>query len=179
MEKIIETNIEGLLIKLNKVVIDERGFLAEMAPSGLEDNFFKNGVKNIYTSTAVGKHIARAGHFHYKNYENFYTISGTALWMFVDCRKESKTFNKTFSVILGSKSLNTAKDPVYTIDRKFLAQVLVPPGVYHIFWPLTEEPVSVVAIASESHNEADYEKPDIKSFSSAVEKLNEYGIVVS
>jgi len=156
----VETGISGLKIKVNKVVMDKRGVLCELS-AGENDNFLASGVKNIYASIATGKHTARAGHFHFKNVENFYTLSGTALWFFKDCRKGSPTHGKEFKIILGFDKPNVStKTPFLTIDNSQMAQVLVPSGVYHIFWPLTEAPVTVLAIASEPYDKDDYARPD-------------------
>jgi len=155
----IETGIDGLKIKVNKVVSDKRGVLCELS-KGETDDFLANGVKNIYASIATGKHIPRAGHYHFKNVENFYTLSGTALWFFKDCRKDSPTHGKEFKIILGfDKSSLSSKMPCLTIDNSEMAQILVPTGVYHIFWPLTEKPVTVLAIASEPYDKKDYGQP--------------------
>lgn len=175
--EIIKTNIDGLQLRLNKVLSDERGFLAELAPSGLEDPFLQHGIRNIYTSVATGKQIARAGHLHKKNIENFFTISGTALWLFVDCRKDSPTFNNFYSVILGAKKPNFEVDsPCYTVEDSKMAQALIPVGVYHIFWPLTDENVMVLAIASEPYDKEDYEKIDLKNYPSIIDHLTKFGI---
>ncbi|MBI2547503.1 MAG: dTDP-4-dehydrorhamnose 3,5-epimerase family protein [Candidatus Aenigmarchaeota archaeon] len=179
MEQIIDTPIEGLKIKLGKVVPDERGFLAELSPTGIQHTFFSAGIKNIYISTSTGKHIHRAEHIHKRNTENFYTISGTALWVFVDFRKDSPTFNKVYSVVLGSNvpQFNT-NDDVYTIDKGKMAQLLVPKGVFHIYWQLTDDAVRVLALASEPYDKDDYERIDFKTIPEIVKKLNEYGIMV-
>lgn len=175
----IKTNIDGLLLRKNKVVKDTRGFLAEIAPAGSEDALLVEGIKNIYASIATGKHIARAGHLHKKNIENFFTISGTALWLFVDCRKESPTFNKYHMVILGSKPPSFETDiPYYTIEGSIIAQAFIPAGVYHVFWPLTDENVTVLAIASESYDKNDYDKIDLKNYPEIRSRLAEFGIVV-
>lgn len=169
----IETGIKGLKIKINKVVTDKRGVLCELSKVE-SDAFLSKGIKNIYSSMATGKHIPRAGHYHFKNIENFYTLAGTALWFFRDYRKDSSTYKKKFKIILGFDSPNlsgnaTSKIPSLTIDGSQMAQVLVPAGVYHIFWPLTEKTVIVLALASELYDKDDYgylpseETPDFDS----------------
>ena len=177
--EVINTNIEGLLIRINKVVRDSRGFLAEIMPSGLEDDFLQAGLKSIHVSVATEKHIARAGHLHKKNVENFFTISGTALWLFVDCRKGSPTFNKFYSLIIcQKKSSSEASIPSYIIEDLQMAQVLVPAGVYRIFWPLTDEDVTILALASEPYNRDDYDKIDLNDYPEIKEHLLRFGIEV-
>ncbi len=177
--EVVNTGIEGLLIRINKVVKDDRGFLAEIAPFGLEDAFLKAGVKNIYVSAATEKNVARAGHLHKKNIENFFTVAGTALWLFVDCRQDSPTFKKFYSVILGYKKTTSESNiPSYIIEDSQMAQVLIPAGVYHVFWPLTEDRVTVLAIASESYNKDDYDKIDLNNYPEIKEHLNKFGIKV-
>jgi len=175
--EIIQTNIEGLTIRINKVVKDERGFLAEIAPYA-EDSFLKAGIGNIYVSVAKERNVAKAGHFHKKNVENFFTISGTSLWLFVDCRNDSLTFNKFYTVILGSKNFPQADTPFYTIEDSKMAQVLVPSGVYHIFWPITDDDVTVLAIASEPYDKSDYEKIDLNNYPEIKNRLEKFEIQV-
>ena len=175
----INTNIDGLLIRINKVVRDSRGFLAEILPSGLEDNFLQAGLKSIHVSVATEKNVDRAGHLHKKNIENFFTISGTALWLFVDCRKDSPTFNKFYSTILGQKNPTSEKNiPSYIIEDSQMAQVLVPAGVYHIFWPLTDEDVTILALASEPYNKDDYDKINLNDYPEITGHLLKFGIKV-
>ncbi|MBI2542909.1 MAG: dTDP-4-dehydrorhamnose 3,5-epimerase family protein [Candidatus Aenigmarchaeota archaeon] len=177
-EKNVETTIDGLRIKQGNVIHDSRGFLAELSPTGVQNEFFKAGVKNIYVSTSTKKNVSRAGHFHHKNIENFFTLSGTALWMFVDMRKDSPTYNKLFAVVLGTeKPTFIPQDPVYTIDTSGMLQVLVPIGVYHVYWQLTDTPVTVLAIASEPYDKDDYERIEPKDIPQIQEKLAKYKMV--
>ncbi len=178
-EELVETSIEGLKIKLGKVVPDSRGLLAELSPAGTAHKFFNSGINNIYISSSEKKHTLRAGHLHYKNIENFYTLSGTALWVFVDLRKESPTYNKIFSVVLGSKSMETnTDDPQYTLDKSQMAQILVPAGVYHAYWQLTDDPVIVLALASQQYDEKDYDRTPPSDIPNIREKVKSYNIVI-
>lgn len=178
-EEIINTGIGGLKIKINKVVPDKRGALCEILPDGINNNFLKNKIGNIYASIATGRE-ARAGHYHFKNIENFYTLSGTALWIFKDFRNESPTFGKIYCVILGFDDIKTENINSFTIDSSKMAQVTVPAGVYHVFCPLTEKPVTVLAIASEPHNDKDYvrinpeEIPEIKNIIEKIRHGNKF-----
>lgn len=153
-EEIINTDIERLEIKLNKVVSDRRGALCEVLPDGSDGINYK--IRNVHASIAVQKGIPRAGHYHNKNIEIFYTLTGSALWIFMDYRKSSPTFGKIWSAILGFDGMKINGICSYTIDNSQMAQVLVPAGVYHVFYPLTEKLVTVLSIASETYDEKDY-----------------------
>jgi len=161
--EIIKTNIVGLKIKLNKVIGDARGYLYEVLPGGNDSELIGGKIGNVYCSTATQKGIARGGHYHHKLLENFYTLSGTCLWLFKDFRKDSQTFGKTYAVITGEKDENAN---IKDIDSYFLpdalAQILVPEGVYHVYYPLTEKKVEVLAITNLPHDNDDYVKFDPK-----------------
>jgi len=173
----IETGIPGLEVDLQKVIGDHRGFLAEMLPGGMDHPVAKNGIRNIYMSVATGKHVGRAAHYHYKNHEIFYTLSGTALWLFHDFRKDSPSSGKSFEIILGhEKPEDEVHHPVVVLDDLQFACVSVPVEVYHAYWPLTDEKVRVVAVASESHSDDDYWRGKPNEVPGFVEILGKYGI---
>jgi len=161
--KLIETPIEDLKIKLNKVIGDKRGYLYEVAPNGIKNELIYGKIGNVYMATAKQKHIARGGHYHHQLTENFYTISGQALWLFKDFRKDSKTLNSTYAVLLGEKdeSVDISGIDSYLLPDS-LAQVFVPEGVYHIFFPLTDKKVEVLAITNLPHDNDDYVRFDPK-----------------
>lgn len=179
--EIITTNIEGLDIRINKVVRDKRGFLVEISPRVKDDPFLKAGIQNMYISVATEKHTARGGHFHKKNVENFLTLSGVTLWLFIDCRKESPTFNQFYSIILGSEKPQIETDvPYYTLNDSKMVQTLIPPGVYHVFWPLTNDSVIVLAIASEPFKEdkEDHFTINLSEYEDVKKHLMKFGISV-
>lgn len=211
---IIQTSIEGLLIKLNKVIVDERGYLAELMPGGLENEFCKGGFKNLYLSTATSKHIARGGHFHKfaDSYENFYCVSGLALWLFYDFRnhKISKPFfaqtskykntqtsalqNLNISddlsnlviVLVGEKNLTKkylTKETLQQTTYKYflpevMAQIVVPPGVYHIYFSLSDEPVKIVAVHSKNYDPRDYQKIELADIPNSAKMLAPFKIKI-
>ena len=80
----IATTIKGLNLYLNKVVSDERGSYCDMAPGGTDNPLYADGIKHIHASIATKRFTPRGGHYHYKLKENFFTLSGTALWNFYD-----------------------------------------------------------------------------------------------
>ncbi len=174
--KIIQTSIDGLKIKLNKVIGDKRGYLYEIAPGGNGNELINGEIGNIYCSSATQKGVARGGHYHHKLIENFCVISGTALWLFKDFRQSSKSYGKIYAVIVGEKAKGVEKFdvPSYCLPE-VSAQVLVPAGVYHVYYPLSDEKVEVIAITNLPHDNSDYvrllpeEDESLKKF---LEKLN-------
>lgn len=180
-DDVIKTPIEGLQVHLQKVFGDSRGLLAEMIQGGTENPVVKEqGIGNIYASVATGKHIARAAHFHHQNREIFFTLTGTALWLFHDFREESATFGQNAGLVLGASAPDfPVFHPVYTLDQKQFASVIVPVGVYHVYWPLTEEKVVTVAVASARHSDRDYDRRPISSVPGFLDILAQYGMDVN
>jgi dTDP-4-dehydrorhamnose 3,5-epimerase-like enzyme len=170
----IKTPIAGLEIEINKVVKDPRGILCELAPGGFENVHMKShGIRNAYATFAMGR-SPRAGHYHFRNIEHFYTLNGTGLWLFKDYRKESKTYGKTYAVVAGFEKHELNGIPVYTIEESKMAQLIVPSGVYHVVIPLTDKPVLVVALCSEPYDAKDYEKispEDITEFKDILARI--------
>ncbi len=177
----VTTNIQGLEVHLQKVFGDPRGLLAEMVQGGTRNPLVQaHGIGNIYSSIATGKHVARAAHFHFKNRELFYTLTGTALWLFHDFREDSPTFGKNAGIVCGFDAPTMpVHHPVYTLDQKQMAGVTVPVGVYHAYWPLTDEKVVTVAVASESHEDADYDRRTVKTVPGFLDILAQYGMDIS
>lgn len=176
----VDTSIEGLELHLTKFIGDSRGFLAEMLAGGFENPLVRDGgVRNIYTSVATDKHIGRAAHFHFKNREIFFTLTGTALWLFHDFRDGSPTRGQSWGYIAGMKKPDfTVNHPVYVLEEKHMARVVVPTGVYHAYWPLTDEAVMVVALASVLHDDADYDRRKPAEVPCFTDIISRYGITV-
>lgn len=171
----IKTNIEGLRLNENKVTGDERGVLYELIPGGTNNESVKEGIGNIYAAIAQEKGTPRAGHFHNLNVENIFTLTGSALWFLKDFREDSPTKGESFLVILGSESHEIGEIPQYTLKDKKLIHLHIPTGVYHTFWPLTDNPVMVVSIASHPHNPEDHFSPSIREeqkLQKVIERLN-------
>ncbi len=149
-----EHHIPWLEFLENKLISDHRGYLGEIVPGGIVHPFLWGKLGHIYASVATGKHIARGGHYHGKNIDRFCTLSGSALWIFVDYRNPEHT---AFAIILGEKEFkNDFSIKNYTIDLGYMVTASVPVGVYHIFIPLTDERVTVLSLASEVHDDDDY-----------------------
>lgn len=173
----INTNIDGLVIRLNKVVADGRGILCELAPKGFEDELFSAGIRNLYASIPTQKGIARGGHYHLKQTENLFTLSGTLLWIFADMREGSSTKGNVYAVIVGMKRPADSKGlPTFVIEQNSFAQICAPAGIYHIFAPLTDEATIVIDASSSPYDKSDYVYPEASSLSKVVEILGNFGV---
>ncbi|MCK4891797.1 MAG: glucose-1-phosphate thymidylyltransferase [Candidatus Pacebacteria bacterium] len=181
--KHIKTPIKGLNLYLNKVISDERGSYCDMAPGGTENELYSDGIKHIHASIATKKFIPRGGHYHYKLRENFFTLSGTALWYFYDFNQNSPTYGESYSVILGHDKLGiNVGIQEFTIYNNSAAQIAISPGVYHVFWPLTDMETVVAGTGSTEYDSEDYNRMEIKDVPGAIEifekikkKITEYG----
>ena len=176
--KTIETPIRGLKIHLNKVVGDSRGFFCDLAET--DNPLWKDGCTHLHASIAIKKGVARGAHYHYRLKENFYMLSGTSLMLFHDFNKKSKTFGKTWSVILGFSPKTNLPDGTksYFIDKGKLAQVEVPPYVYHAFWPLTNEKAIAFVTGTEGYDASDFARPAIHEIPGAKKILEKYGVKI-
>ncbi|HLD41731.1 MAG TPA: hypothetical protein VJB06_01745, partial [archaeon] len=144
----METGIEGLEITLNKVVGDDRGALYELLPGGIDNPAVSDGLENLYISTGKKKFIGRGGHYHLNNTENFFTIGGATLWIFADMREGSKTNGKIFAGIFVDKFAGKSDLPVLTIEKGNIPNIVVPPGIFLAYWPLSEEKSIIVCTGS-------------------------------
>jgi len=176
--KTIKTPINGLKIHLNKIVADKRGYLCDLAET--DNPIFKDGCVHLHASIAMKKGVARGAHYHYRLKENFYMLSGTSLMLFHDFNKKSKTFGKTYSLIIGfsNPKINTNGTKSYFIDEGKLAQVEVPPHVYHAFWPLTNEKAIAFVAGSEGYDPGDFVRPAIHEIPGAKKILAKYSIKI-
>ncbi|MFA6429856.1 MAG: hypothetical protein WCV84_05160 [Patescibacteria group bacterium] len=160
--QIIDSGIAGATIELQPLIGNLDGAVLHMLPGGKENpEGFGDDIRDIYASTAVGRGTHRGGHYHLKLDELFFTVNGTSLWILSDFRPESPTFQKTVGIITGVDPLeDTCGMPNYFITRdRALARVRVPAGVYHAFFPLTDERVMNIAIGSTSYHKEDYLYP--------------------
>lgn len=155
MAEVIKTQIEGVEIILNKVIGDERGWLGELAPNGSRHPYLKEGFGNLYLSSAVGQGITRAGHYHHIQSEIFFTITGTALWVFRDYREDSSTFGAVDSVVFTNEEAKDFKNS-YIVGKDNMPGIYVPHGVYHAYWALSDTPVKVICVATAPYNKEDY-----------------------
>ncbi len=141
-----------------------------MAPGGTENELYSEGIKHIHASIATKKFIPRGGHYHFRLKENFFTLSGTALWYFYDFDPDSPTYGQNYAVILGHDKLGIdAGVPEYAIYKNFAAQISISPGVYHVFWPLTDTETVVAGTGSNDFDPEDYDRTKIEDVPGAVE----------
>ena len=64
----------------------------------------------------------------------------------------------------------------YFIDKGKLAQVEVPPYVYHAFWPLTREKAIAFVTGSEGYDPSDFVRLSIDEVPGAVKILEKFKI---
>ena len=99
--KIIKTNINDLLIVKQQNNVDKRGSLRETYNKQLLN---KNFIFEYCTTSKAG--ALRGFHFQHKFQQAKYVnvLKGKILDYVVDLRKNSKTFGKTFKIILSDKN---------------------------------------------------------------------------
>ena len=118
MLKITKTYIKDLLIIDGKQHDDNRGYLRELTSEKEIGNKFK------FTIVSKSKkNVLRGLHFQTKKPQGKYVtiLKGKILDVVVDLRKKSKTFGKSFSVILSEKNCRG---------------LYIPPGFAHGFQTL-------------------------------------------
>ena len=125
MKKIIKTKFKDLLVFEGINHMDSRGFLREV--------FLENKIKNTITFHIVSKskkNVLRGLHFQKKKAQGKYVsvIKGKIFDVVVDLRKNSKTFGKSFSVVLSQKNCKS---------------IYIPPGFIHGFLALESENIVI------------------------------------
>lgn len=130
--------IEGIKIKKLTRHIDERGYLQEILR---DDDEIYHKFGQVYL-TVCNPNVIKAWHCHVKQIDNFCCIKGTAKIGLYDGRENSPTYKKTQTIILSE------------LEPKVLQ---IPPGVWHGFTPVTQEPVYIINIPTEHY---DYKNPD-------------------
>ena len=92
-----KTKFQGLLIIKQKNNTDSRGNLRET----FNDKLLKKKFKFEYCTTSK-KNVLRGFHFQVKNKQSKYVnvVKGKILDVVIDLRRKSKTFGKTFKIIL-------------------------------------------------------------------------------
>ena len=107
--KVINTNFEGLKIISHKRNSDSRGSLRE--------TYIKKIIKwdNLVFdyATVSKKNVLRGFHFQFKNQQVKYVsvIKGKILDCVIDLRKKSKTYGKSFSILLSEKNCTSLYIP--------------------------------------------------------------------
>ena len=119
--KIKKTSFKGLLVVSQKNNTDNRGNLRET----FNDKFLRKKFIFEYCTTSK-KNVLRGFHFQLKNKQSKYinVLKGKILDVVIDLRKNSKTFGKTFKIILSKKNA---------------LGLYVPAGFAHAYLSLDEE----------------------------------------
>lgn len=130
------TKIQGLEIIPLQVNFDDRGYLFEII-----HNYEILKFGQVYVVGDPARGTIRAFHKHEILWDYFCIVKGSAKFIFVDDRKNSKTYKEQEIVILSEKAPK---------------MVIVPPGVYH-GWMSLEDNTIMVSIGSEVY---DKDKPD-------------------
>lgn len=130
--------IDGVKAKDLKVVPDERGLLMEMLRSD-DPDFQRFG--QVYV-TMVYPGVIKAWHFHKKQTDHFVCVGGMAKVVLHDARDGSATAGETNEFVIGWQRQR---------------MVIIPPGVYHGFTAVGNEPAYIVNVPTELY---DYDDPD-------------------
>lgn len=123
--KISKTSFKGLLIFESSNFYDSRGYFRELT----HQKFIKE--KLIFTVVSKSKkNVLRGLHMQTKFQQGKYVsvVKGKILDVVVDCRKNSKTFGKYFSIELSQKNTKS---------------IYIPPGFIHGFLGKEKENIVV------------------------------------
>jgi len=101
-------------VKIKKLVLnhDDRGFFAEVIKFGEET--FREVKQTSYTETHPG--VIKAFHWHKKQWDIWFVVSGSAQVVLHDLRTDSKTRGETMELYPGEKNMML---------------IAIPPGVAH------------------------------------------------
>ena len=131
-----KTKIDGLEIIPLEVNFDDRGYLFEII-----HHYDMPKFGQVYIIGDPVRGIIRAFHKHQELWDYFCIVKGSAKFVFVDDRKESKTYKEKETIILSEKSPKV---------------IIIPPGIYH-GWMSLEDNTAMISVASEVYNK---ENPD-------------------
>lgn len=126
--------IEGVKIKKIVVHTDDRGNFMEILRN--DEGLLKQFGQASTSVTLPG--VIKAFHWHKKQDDAFFCISGNAQVVLHDLRKESKTYKKTQVVYLGDNA-----------EKKLL---IIPHGVAHGYRVLGNTPLVMLYIVSELYD---------------------------
>jgi len=130
--------IEGVKIKILKVIPDERGRLMEMLRSD-DDLFIKFG--QVYMTSAYPGAV-KGWHYHKIQTDNMVVVKGMMKIVLYDGRKDSKTYKEVNEFFMGEYNPSLLQIPAY---------------VYHGFKCISESEAICVNIPTETYN---YDNPD-------------------
>ena len=130
--------IDGVLVKLLRLIPDERGYLMEMLRD--DDPFFERFGQCYVSATYPG--VVKGWHYHERQVDHFVCVRGMVKLVMYDRREGSPTRGEVQECFLG--------------EQKPLL-VRVPCGVYHGWKNIGAELSLVVNIPDRRY---DYEQPD-------------------
>jgi dTDP-4-dehydrorhamnose 3,5-epimerase len=130
--------IDGVEARCAKVLPDERGRLGEIMRA--DDRWFEKFGQVYFTTTYPG--VVKAWHFHKKQTDHFYVISGTVKIALCDHREDSSTYKVVNEIYLGEHNPGLVK---------------IPPGVQHGWMCVGQKEAIILNMVSEMYN---YSDPD-------------------
>ena len=135
--KVKKTKFKNLLIFYGVKFLDSRGEFRELM---LQKYLKKKIIFTVFSKSK--KRVLRGFHIQKKNMQGkFLTVlKGKILDVVVDCRKNSKTFGKSFQIILSSKNCKS---------------IYIPPGFLHGFLGLDNENFVVYGCTNYRHKESE------------------------
>ena len=142
--------IQDVKIKKLNINLDDRGFLAEIIKA--DDDFFKEIKQTNYTETHPG--VIKAFHWHKKQWDFWFVVSGSAQVVLYDLRANSPTKGETNVFYLGND------------NRSVLA---IPPGVAHGYRVLGNKNLGLVYYTTEVY---DAKNPDEERVDFNDQKIN-------
>ncbi len=131
--------IDGVKVKLLRVVPDERGWLMEVLRADDTELFSRFG--QVYVS-ATYPGVVKAWHYHERQVDNFACVAGMVKLVLVDTREGSPTRGAVNEFFVGTQNPSI---------------VQVPNLVYHGWKCIGVEPALVVNVSTEAYNR---EEPD-------------------
>lgn len=130
--------IHGVVVRPQRLIPDDRGFLMEMLRSDWAE-FRRFGQAYV---TACHPGVVKAWHYHTRQWDHFSCVHGTAKVVLYDARDESTTRGRINEFFIGPTNPNL---------------VIIPPMVYHGFTAVGTDPALIVNIPTELYN---YKDPD-------------------
>ena len=130
--------IDGVHTRLSRIIVDERGRLAEILRSDSE--IFQKFGQVYFTTAHPG--VIKAWHYHKIQTDYFFCIKGMAKLVLYDSRKDSPTHKMINEFLTGEKN------PML---------VVIPPLVYHGFQTISTEESIMINIPTEPYN---HDNPD-------------------
>ncbi len=124
--------IDGVMVKILKVIPDERGRLMEILRN--DDEMFR-GFGQVYMTTAYPG-VVKGWHYHKKQYDNMAVVKGMMKIVLYDGRRDSATFGEVNEFFAGEHN------PVL---------VHIPPFVYHGFKCISSEEAVVINTPTEHY----------------------------